>query len=418
VDAQPRNPDGQNILDRLREVDETTLRFSPWGLGGRLDPADSAAYLAELMNHARLVDAVPEDIRLSFERVRTTFMYGLLDYELFTAAYSLGHLVLEGALRSRFITYYENAIPILRDGRQEILPVASFAQYYDTVREGRKRGQKLKLAGEPPERLPQGYPDLYAWARRRGLLIGQRNVGVFGSIVRLRNFIAHPEGHMVDMPPSVFRFLRDLTEIVNRLWGHDTAGGRLFPGPIARWVRAAALAPEGRGSVTFGSLAQVRLETDRADWTYAVYLAAVEEDLTTIGAPTPGEIGFTYRPGFQTTAYPAQLLWGPGAWDELIASLDQFSDESSTDSVAFLDRIFYVRITTAGGIELPRDRQDVLDTETDDDSAIWHVLRTDFPADAFVLVRDREHAPEPEATRRAIVAELPGDRAARAHAAG
>lgn len=36
------------------------------------------------------------------------------------------------------------------------------------------------------------------------------------------------------MPPSVFRFLRDLTEIVNRLWGHDTEGGRLFPGPITR----------------------------------------------------------------------------------------------------------------------------------------------------------------------------------------
>lgn len=416
MDDESRNPEGQKIFDLLCEPDETTLRFSPWGLGGRLDPADSAAYLAELMNHARLVDAVPEDIRLSFERVRTTFMYGLLDYDLFTAAYSLGHLVLEGALRNRFITYYDNAVPIVRGGTEDVLPVASFAQYYDALRQGRKHGQKLKLAGDPPEPLPQSYPGLYAWARRRGLLIGQRSVGVFGSIVRLRNFIAHPEGHMVDMPPSVFRFLRDLTEIVNRLWGYDTEGGRLFPGPIARSARAAALAPDGRGSVTFSSLAQVRAETDRADWTYAVYLAAAEEDLTTIGAPTPGGIGFTYRPGFQTTNYPAQLLWGPGAWDELIASLDQLSDASRTDEVAFLDRIFYIRVTTAGGIELPRDRRDVLNTESDDDDATWHVLRTDFPMDAFVLVRDREHASEPEAVRRAIVAELAGDGAARAHA--
>lgn len=416
MDDQSRNPDGQNILDRLREADEATLRFSPWGLGGRLDPADSAAYLAELVNHARLVDAVPEDIRLSFERVRRTFMYGLLDYDLFTSAYSLGHLVLEGALRNRFITYYENAVPILRDGTEDVLSVTSFDQYYEALRQGRKRGSKLKLAGDPPEPLPRSYPDLYAWARRRGLLTGQRNIGVFGSIVRLRNFIAHPEGHMVDMPPSVFRFLRDLTEIVNRLWGHDTEGGRLFPGPIARCARVAALAPDGRGSVTFSSLAQVRT-TDRADWTYAVYLAAAEEDLTTIGASTPGGIGFTYRPGFQTTNYPARLLWGPGARDELIARLDQFSDESPTDEVPFLDRIFYIRVTTAGGIELPRDRRDVLDTETDDDSAIWHVLRTDFPLDAFVLIRNREHASEPDSARRAIVAELRGDRAARADAA-
>ena len=119
---EPRNVQGEQILKQLREADETTLRFSPWGLGGRLEPAVSAAYLAELMSHACLVDTVPEDVRLSFERVRTVFMHGLLDYDLFTAAYSLGHLVLEGALRTRFITYYEGGIPILRDGTKEVLP--------------------------------------------------------------------------------------------------------------------------------------------------------------------------------------------------------------------------------------------------------------------------------------------------------
>ncbi|MGC9221541.1 MAG: hypothetical protein ACP5H2_09370 [Solirubrobacteraceae bacterium] len=42
----------------------------------------------------------------------------------------------------------------------------------------------------------------------------------------------------------------------------------------------------------------------------------------------------------------------------------------------FLDRIFYVRMTNAGGTGLPRDRQDVLGTDVDDHSARWHVLRT------------------------------------------
>jgi hypothetical protein len=214
-----QNPDGQMILDRLRQADDTTLLFSPWGFGGKLEPASSAAYLAELMSHTTLVDDVPEDVRLSFERVRTTFMHGLLDYDLFSAAYSLGHLVLEGALRTRFITYYERGIPVLRDGSAEILTVNSFVEYHAALRDARKRRHTLKLAGDPLEALPRSYPGLYAWARHRRLLIGQRNVGVFGSIVKIRNHIAHPEGHMVDMPPNVFRFLRDLTEIVNRLWG-------------------------------------------------------------------------------------------------------------------------------------------------------------------------------------------------------
>ena len=412
-----RNIQGEQILEALREADETTLRFSPWGLGGRLEPAASAAYLAGLMSHAGLVDTVPEDVRLSFERVRTVFMHGLLDYDLFTAAYSLGHLVLEGALRTRFITYYEGGVPILRDGTKEVLSVSSFARYHDALRFARKRRQKLQLVGDPPEKLPQGYASLYAWAQRRGLLIGQRNIGVFGSIVKLRNYVAHPEGHMVDMPPNVFRFLRDLTEIVNRLWGHDTEGGRLFPGPIARWARGAAVAPDGSAAVTFSSLAQVRVEKDRTDWTYAVFLAAAEDDVIRIGPPTPGGLGFTYTPGFQMTTYPAQLLWGPGRWDELVASLGQLSDSFPVDHVPFLDRIFYVRTTQHGGIEFPRDRHDVLVTDLDDEAATWHVLRADFPMDAFVLIRDREHAPDPGAARRAVTAELSGDRAARAHAA-
>ena len=231
---------------------------------------------------------------------------------------------------------------------------------------------------------------------------------MFGSIVKLRNYVAHPEGHTVDMPPDVFRFLRDLTEIVNKLWGCDTEGGRLFPGPIARWARAAALAPDTRGAVTFTTLAQVRAETNRADWTYAVYLAGAEEDLTTIGAATPGGIDFTYKLGLQTTDYPVELLWGPGAWSELVASLNQFSDDSPIDHVAFLDRLFYVRVTKLGGIERPRDRHDVLATDFNDGSAIWHVLRTDFPADAFVFVRDHEHI-DPHVRRRTLVSHLKGD---------
>lgn len=284
--------DGDAILGQLREADEATLRFSAWGFGGRLEPASSAAYLSDLLSHATLADAVPEEVRLSFERVRTVFLYGLLEYDLFTAAYSLGHLVLEGALRARLVSYYDGQIPVLRDGAADVLAAPSFTLYYEALRSARKRGQKLRLRHEPAEPLPCGYAGLFQWARRRGLLVGQRNVGTFGSIVRLRNHIAHPEDHSVNMPPNVFRFLRDVAEIINRLWGHDTEGGRLFPTPIGRWARAAAISPDRTASLTFGMVASVRAESGRHDWTYAVYLTARDEELTTTDATYPGHLRF------------------------------------------------------------------------------------------------------------------------------
>jgi hypothetical protein len=167
----------EEILNRLREADETTLRFSPWGFGGRLEPADSAAFLSGLLSHATLVDAVPEDVRMGFERVHKVFLHGLLDYDLFTAAYFLGHLVLEGALRARFISYYDGAIPVVRDGVDDTLVVSTFADYGGALRAARRGREKLRLRATADEGLPRGYPDLYQWARRRDLLIGQRNVG-------------------------------------------------------------------------------------------------------------------------------------------------------------------------------------------------------------------------------------------------
>jgi hypothetical protein len=407
---------GEEILNRLREADETTLRFSAWGFGGRLEPADSAAFLSGLLSHATLVDAVPEDVRMGFERVHKVFLHGLLDYDLFTAAYFLGHLVLEGALRARFISYYDGAIPVVRDGVDDTLVVSTFADYHGALRAARRRREKLRLRATPDEGLPRGYPDLYQWARRRDLLIGQRNVGVFGSIVRLRNYVAHPEGHMVDMPPSVFRFLRDVAEIINRLWGHDTEGGRLFPKPIPRWARVAALSPDRCAAVTFGSLAQLRIESDHRDWTYAVFLAAAEEDLVAFDFQSPGHQRFAYVPGFQMTNYPVQLLWGPGPWDDLIQVIDRFSDEAPVDQVTFLDRTFYVRRTSDGALEYPRDRSDVLGGNLADESAVWKVLRADFPADAFVAVRDHLDGSAATAGNTTLITRLTGDAAARQHA--
>ncbi len=46
-----------------------------------------------------------------FERVRLLHAYGVLSYELFTAAEDLAHLVIGQAQRDRFIEFYEQLVP-------------------------------------------------------------------------------------------------------------------------------------------------------------------------------------------------------------------------------------------------------------------------------------------------------------------
>lgn len=391
-----------------------TLRFSPWGLGGRLEPPSSARFLAESLTYATLADDVPEDVRLNFERVCKLFLYGLLEYDLFSAADDLAHLVLEGALRHRFVTYYEGRIPIWRDGVADVVKASTFSDYRDALGMARRQGQKLRLGEKDPEGPPRGYSDLYAWARRRGLLFGQRNVGVFGSLVRLRDYVAHPERHQVDMPPDVIRLLRDIAEIINRLWGHNTEGGRLFPGPIRRRPRAAALSPDRQAAVTFGSLQLVPAERDKSDWTYALFLAADGEELVELDWDKPGQHRFLHTPGFQMTQYPTELLWGPGRQDGLVAVLSDFDDQITTDTVAFQDRTFFIR-TTAGSPrpEFPRSPSDVLSLGLNDAAASWYVMCADFPMDAWVLVRDAADTLASRPSRTGFIRRLVGDEAAR-----
>ena len=258
----------------------------------------------------------------------------------------------------------------------------------------RRHRDKLRLREQRSEPLPRGYADLYGRARRRGLLVGQRNVGVFGSIVKLRNYIAHPERHRVDMPPDAIRLLRDVAEIVNRLWGKDTEGGRLFPTPIKRRPRAVATSPGREAAVTFGSLQLVPAARDKRDWTYTVFLAADGEELIEFDWEKPGCQRFLHTPGFQMTQYPAELLRGPGSWKGLVDAIADFDDHKPADAVAFLDRAFYIRVSEgAAKPDFPRSATDVVDLELDDASAIWYVITADLPMDAWVFVRDSAGRP-------------------------
>ncbi|HEY2325975.1 MAG TPA: hypothetical protein VGH52_00670 [Gaiellaceae bacterium] len=412
--------DGDDVLEQLRRVDDRGMSISPWVIGSHSEPSLTARTLAEWLERASLADDVPKDVQLNFERVRQCFLHGLLDYELFTAASDLAHLSLEGALRHRFISYYSGAVPIVRGKVADVIVASSFKEYRDAL-------PGLRKDNEPPPRLKGGHPlprtyrELYTWARRLDLLAGQRNVGVFSALVKMRHSAAHPERYTLNMPLNALSDLSDVAEIINRLWGHNTEGGRLFPGPVSRRARAAALSPDGAASVEFSSVPVDPFQHDTGDWTYAVFLAADREELVTFDWDNTGGQRFAHTPGFQTTHYPTELVYGPGSHADLRDAFSALDNADLNDRVDYLDRRFYIRVTDrAERPEFPRTAVDILETKPSrlcDQSARWYVLQADFPMDAWVLVRDNAAALSTARDETGFLHLLTGDDDARKHAA-
>jgi hypothetical protein len=105
------------------------------------------------------------------------------------------------------------------------------ARTFDDVRAA--RGARLRGANGTTHRLPLSADALLSWARREQLLVGSRSKIVKGGLSLRRNHAAHPVGHSISTPVDSARTLRDVAETINKLWGHDTPGGRLFPAPTA-----------------------------------------------------------------------------------------------------------------------------------------------------------------------------------------
>lgn len=93
-------------LPELQKPDERTLRFSPYGLGGRMRPEDSAEFQQQVAARHELVPAVADGTRQSFEQLKTIYAYGVLCYDIFTVIHDHALLVFEQALRDRFIDFH------------------------------------------------------------------------------------------------------------------------------------------------------------------------------------------------------------------------------------------------------------------------------------------------------------------------
>jgi hypothetical protein len=378
--------DEPESFEDLLRPDELTLRFTPLGFAtGSLvmRPEGSLRHLQESIGAAHLADEVPEDVWQSFDRLRKLYLYGVLDYDLFTLAEDLAHLMLEATFRVRFVSYYDSRVPILVKGAQATLLASSF----DAVREAVKRGWRLDVNGAPAF-LPLDLTRLFVWARRERLLPGQRSMVLDDIMADRRNAAAHPVNYTVGMPVGVGRTLSHVAEIINKLWGVDTPGGRLSLDRRYVFPQAIALAPDGRSSVEFPSLLSVREDDPKfRDWIYTIYLASPDEGLVRVGGNGPKA---THRPGFETTMFPCELLWGPGPRDELIPQLDRFEDESLCDDLEYLDRVFVIRIDGDRPDDARSPKQFYASLEK---TGVWHVVRADHPLDAWCHVRDHLDRP-------------------------
>jgi hypothetical protein len=379
----------EDLLARLQEPDERALVFNPLGLGGRMPPEQAARFQAATIEPARLAEDVPAGIRDYWDRVRLLHQHGVLEYEFFSAAADLALLALEGALRRRFVDFYDGRIPVVRrrgptKGAQAVLLVRLFEQIWDGAREW-----DLATPGESQRPLPTSLGSLLAWARRVKLLPGRRSRRVDQSLVKLRNWAAHPDDYSLDYPPSVARGLCQIAEYINMLWGHPSPDGRTFRTRVHRRPRVVGISPTGDASVELRPEQVATLAAEYHEHSFTVLLAADEEmHLTQPGTGPTSGLELIHKTGFQETQFPCEQLF-VGNWTELNTAVEAGTLDGREDDVEWLDRVFLVR-ECDGNIDHPCSPTDLLTVEGHLPGRWWSIV-ADGPWDAYAHVRDHRH---------------------------
>lgn len=358
-------------LDELQAVDERTLSFTPLGLG-RMLPEDSADFQQRVIAGLRLADDVAGTTRQRFEQLRTAFTHGVLCYELFTLVEDGTRLALEQALRDRFAAHHQGRDVEVRDsrGRIYLIPATNYPEFFERLRKISRPEIRIEPEGDWT-RFNGMLAGLLKWARRQGLLRGQRNRSLEPTHQELRNMVAHGTYHLTT-PVDAARSLSDLAETINQLWGRQTPGGRLYPAPVERSVVAIGWSADA-GRTVMGRADRLDETYDDIEFTY-ILVRAVHDD--------PKLMEFDSRRA--TTAFPAQYMWGPGTRDEALAWLDR--DPPSADLCDHLDQVVVVR-SLDGRIDAPSYSAIAAARPRAEQTGIWHAVRVDRPLDAMSHVR-------------------------------
>jgi hypothetical protein len=211
---------------------------------------------------------------------------------------------------------------------------------------------------------------LLGWARNEGLLRGQLARLVEKVIARQRNRISHGGGHHLTTPVISARYIRDLGEFINQLWGVPTSGGRHYPAPVTREILAL-----GSGPGPTYSLAR------------AEGLSAAEDPAMTWvllrGVFGDDEV-MNFDSRYQTTGVPSEYLWGPGGAADAVRWLD--ANRPAPDRVDPVDQLMVVR-HHQGRLYLPQRPEIAMAMPPGDQAGRWYALLADHPWAAFGCVR-------------------------------
>ncbi|MCZ0997597.1 hypothetical protein O1M63_04740 [Streptomyces mirabilis] len=363
-------------LAALQAVDPGVLNFTPFGLGGPMRPEDAADFQQRLISNLVLADDVAQTTRQKFEQLCAGYAQGLLCYDLFTLVSDAAKLTLEQALRDRFAAHHNGTVTARNaSGRERQITYATYADFHDQYR--KLRWPEIRMGSSNAWTPFNGMLDgLLTWARREGLLRGQRNRGIERAKKALRNLTAHGMFHRVS-PVDAYRDLSDLAEIINHLWGHSTPGGRLYPAPITRDVVAIGW-NTATGSIRACHAAQLPYQREEDGFTFVVVRAVF----------WPGEREdphlMEYDARNATTHYPAQYLWGPGRRAQAIAWFEQEVPEP--DSCDSLDQVFVIRVHD-DRIHLPMYPGVAAALMPPEQQGTWYAIRADGPTGVFAHAR-------------------------------
>jgi hypothetical protein len=364
-------------LSALWEPDERTLRFLPNGLGVGLAmfPADSAEFWHSVAAECVLPANVAEGTRRSFQDLKKVFTYGVLCYELFTLVHDHALLVFEQALRDRFLQHYPQGATFRVGTEYTVVPAGRYDDVTSYLESRRPRRAELVLDEVDPTSTISfngNLSGLRAWARAVGLLDGQRARHAEDAIAGHRNGVAHPNDYHLVTPVSAARMLRDLTEIINRLWGHRTEGGRMYPAPAQREPIMLAWNPV---SGDFACSQAAAIHND--DWSEYSSFAVVQGvwDAAGLGDPRLSEFDSRY----ETTPYPVDVLHGPSPHSDAIRFIA--NTDHKTDYVDLCDRMFAVRVDNSK-ISMPIRPSALAGAPSGQRSGHWLLLMADNPIHA------------------------------------
>lgn len=361
-------------LQDLRAVDPRSLHFTP---GGTLDPAPPHVAVAHYQRMASALVLAPEvgDLtRQQFERLHTVFIYGVLNYELFTMVTDAARLTFEQALRDRFIAFHCGTVLVRdKDRNEHHITASNYGQFFEQMQDLDLIGPRIEMAGHWTgfNGMLEG---LMTWARREGLLRGGRSRLVEGFLQDMRNEVAHGSFRPVG-PGEALMALSTLAEIINQLWGSPIPGGRLYPLPVTREVMF--IAWSASGDACTGGLAETLVAgtaVAEESWTYVLVRAVHWSE----GREDPKLLDFDSL--HATTTYPTTLLWGPGSRCDAVQWLRE--NDPQHDTCDYVDQVFLVRVRD-GQVLLPMNPVVAAGMGDPDRQGTWYAVRADSGQDAF-----------------------------------